>query len=163
MSRGTNKGIQSTRAPALRLAFVELSKAALFDLCVDLVRRVEGDETLDGELLLHALRDAYEPIRAMRRDLPLRVQARDRSTDADRTVICDVIDLFTRGEVWGRAVDVDVLVERLKGMRITRAQGESDLRALVEQERIERLIDRDGTAYRLTADEWRRRRRERSA
>lgn len=45
-----------------------ISKAALFDLVVDLVRRSEGDESLDGEALAKAIAVEFEPVRAIRRD-----------------------------------------------------------------------------------------------
>ncbi len=48
-----------------------LSKAALFDLVVVLLRRCEDDEDLDGYALYEALREAAEPVLRMRGDAPL--------------------------------------------------------------------------------------------
>ena len=51
-----------------RLALNSLSKFALADLVVDLLRRNAGDEHLDGEPLAQALVEAFEPVAAVRGD-----------------------------------------------------------------------------------------------
>lgn len=45
-----------------------LSKAALADLVLDLVRRGEGDESLDGPEMVRALRKAARPVLRARGD-----------------------------------------------------------------------------------------------
>jgi hypothetical protein len=45
-----------------------LSKAALADLVVDLIRQREGEDLLDGPALETALRAAFEPIAIARGD-----------------------------------------------------------------------------------------------
>lgn len=157
MSRGTNKGIQTTKDPGMRLIHEALSKAALFDLAVDLVRRVNGDEHLDGEGLVEAFRDAHEPVRHLRRDLPIRVKSRDRSTDADRLAILDAVEIRTGGSTHGRMLHSESLFETMRMMRITRDQGANDLTQLIAQGRLERVIEDRDVWYRLTAEEWRRR------
>jgi hypothetical protein len=60
-----------TDAPEVARIVDALSKAALGDLVIDLLRRCEGDETLDGTDLAAALRDAVDPVlRARERDRP---------------------------------------------------------------------------------------------
>ena len=51
-----------------RITLDSLSKFALADLVVDLIRRCEGDETLDGEPLAKAIVEAFEPIASRRGD-----------------------------------------------------------------------------------------------
>jgi hypothetical protein len=65
--------MSGTKAPMLlaqkadaRQALGALSKAALADLVVDLLRRIEGDEALDGERLVASLDKAFAPVRALR-------------------------------------------------------------------------------------------------
>ena len=41
-------------------------KAGMLDLVVDLLRQRAGDESLDGEELIAAFREAYEPIAKVR-------------------------------------------------------------------------------------------------
>ena len=61
------------------VAMNSVSKSALIDLVADLLRRIEGDESLDGDELAIAFFDAYEPIGIMRGDRRRTIdQARNR-------------------------------------------------------------------------------------
>ena len=53
--RRGDRSITQTDDEELRAAFLSMSKATLFDLALDLVRRVEGNEHLDGAPLYRAL------------------------------------------------------------------------------------------------------------
>lgn len=67
----TSKGIVTVRDPVARLALDSLSKHALADLVVDLLRIQAGNEKLDGEPLIEALTHAYFPIARVRNDPPI--------------------------------------------------------------------------------------------
>lgn len=64
MSRSAQK-LGNSRAC---IALDEMSKVAALDLIVDLVRRIEGNETLDGADLIRAVERAYEPVAIVRGD-----------------------------------------------------------------------------------------------
>lgn len=57
-----------TRHRATEAAVMSLSKAALADIVVDLIRQQEGDELLDGQRLAIAVAQAAEPICNVRKD-----------------------------------------------------------------------------------------------
>lgn len=54
----------------VKVAFDSLSKNALADLTLDLLRRCAGNE-IDGADAVQALREAFEPIRVVRDDRPV--------------------------------------------------------------------------------------------
>lgn len=56
-----------------RLALDSLSKAALADLVVDLLRRNAGDETLDGAAFIEVLEEAAAPVLGFRGDPPIKI------------------------------------------------------------------------------------------
>jgi len=78
--RRGDRSITQTDDEELRAAFLSMSKATLFDLALDLVRRVEGNEHLDGAPLYRALVEAYEPIRCVRGERLLPSYRRERYT-----------------------------------------------------------------------------------
>ena len=53
---------------ATLIVFDSLSKDALADLVIDLLRRCAGDETLDGEMLCAELHRAFYPVQRVRGD-----------------------------------------------------------------------------------------------
>jgi hypothetical protein len=70
------KPITQTDDVAVALYLDKMSKAALADLVVDLVRRSEGDEHLDGDALAAAIDRAAHPVFAVRGDKPPRYDPR---------------------------------------------------------------------------------------
>lgn len=60
------KSIQATSSQGVRWWLERISKAALADLAVDLVRISEGDEALDGPELQAVLARAAEPVLLLR-------------------------------------------------------------------------------------------------
>jgi hypothetical protein len=64
---GIKKGMAQTDYKATEAVLMALSKAALADLVVDLIRRAEG-ETIDGRTLAEAVVAAAEPVCLARGD-----------------------------------------------------------------------------------------------
>ena len=154
----SRKIVQSTRDGELLRAFDTLSKAALFDLAVDLIRQAECDEHLDGPALLVALALAYEPIRHLRRDAPLRWHGGGAVEATTRTGIVDMVERYTRRDTgWGQLVDLAVLLERLRGLGCGEQVARDHLKVLCAEHVLEVVTDRDGVAYRLSHDEYSRR------
>jgi hypothetical protein len=152
------KRVQSTTDPELRRAFGQVSKAALFDLVVDLLRQQEGDEHLDGPSLLVALGLAYEPVRAQRRDPPLRWSGGGSVEPITRTAILDLVDRLTRCDTgWGQLVDLSVLDGRLRSLGCSEEVTHNHLKVLCATNMLEVVHDRDGIAYRLSLPEYTRR------
>lgn len=63
-----NKHMATTEDLVARLTILEMSKAALADLVVDMLRAENGDERLDGEPLARAFVLRMKPIAAFRED-----------------------------------------------------------------------------------------------
>lgn len=62
------KDVQQSEAPEVDNLHAALSKAALMDIVIDLVRRNAGDETLDGVDLARAILAEGGPVLAIRGD-----------------------------------------------------------------------------------------------
>lgn len=62
------KSIQQSDAPEMDDLHAALSKAALMDIVIDLVRRNAGDETLDGVELARAIIEEGSAVLAIRGD-----------------------------------------------------------------------------------------------
>ena len=80
MSAATRRGVTKkpsalVRERVARLTMNSVSKAALLDFAADMLRRVRGDEHLDGEALAAAFVEEYEPVAIARGDMPPRVRS----------------------------------------------------------------------------------------
>lgn len=72
------KSIQQSDTPEMDDLHAALSKAALMDIVIDLVRRNAGDETLDGADLARAIVSEGEPVLRIRGDKTPEVVAINR-------------------------------------------------------------------------------------
>ncbi len=73
MVLSVSKQITQTRDRIARATIDSVSKHALADLVIDLLRQNAGDENLDGEPLAVAFVKAFTPVAAARGDRPARV------------------------------------------------------------------------------------------
>jgi hypothetical protein len=62
------KDITQTTDPGVHGALDAISKNGLADLVIDLVRRCEGNEALEGRALVLAIAQAYAPLAKVRGD-----------------------------------------------------------------------------------------------
>lgn len=119
------RSITQTRERQLFEAFEQLSKAALFDLVVDLVRQQRGEEHLDGPALIEALVERYEPIRVARGDRPLRVADPGHDGERGRTRVLELAQSVQD------PIDRDYLLTLLRREGWRRGDADRAIRALV--------------------------------
>jgi len=129
--------------------FDRMSKSALFDLVVDLVRRNVGDERLDGAALVDAIIEEFEPVRHARRDPIPRAPGGTLSAEAARRRLVELVDtISSAGNGWAPS---DALYRRMRAEGWTDAQGRGDIRKLLDRGVLEREFDEGVAHFRVAA------------
>lgn len=147
--RGTNKSLTQVSSREAYALFERMSKSALFDLVVDLVRRSAGDDRLDGPELVDAVIEEFEPVRHVRRDPVPRAPGGKLSADAARRRLVELVEqIAAAGNGWAPS---DSLVRRMRAEGWTDAQGRGDIRQLVERGVLGRRFEEGVAHYRVNA------------